>query len=395
MNQDLFAYTSPDEPISTPKGSLAGIRLAIQPNLSVRGWPTRAGSRALENFVAIEDAAVVERIRVAGAYIAGYTHMAELGLGLDGDTSATVVASSHSDAAIVIDTLGEARVAAAEAQLIGFKPTASTISRRGLVGLAPSLECLGVVAGEAVTISRILQETAGPDPGDFSLGDAFPDFGCTLEVSCNAAVIPQSLECLSPDEVRAFKAALSVMEERGFEVRETPLEDFGPFRAVHQAIGAVEASSSAGKFDGVRYGHRASKADDWNEMYLRSREESFGPQVKAFLFQGAYFQFQDYAAFENACRLRRRLVGALDAILAGSDMIILPTRSKAAATGKGDSLKRVYDRFALTLAANVAGLPAVSLPGLVKLDGDDLGLQLVGRRLDDDRLLRCAAGLTS
>lgn len=397
-NKDAFSYTNPASQASAREGVLAGHQLAIQPNLSVRGWPTSAGSRALEGFVALEDAAVVEHLRSAGARIAGSTHMAELGFGLAGDTSAAAVASSPCDAALVTDTLGEARVAAAEAGLFGFKPTAGTISRYGLIGLVPSMECLGVVARDIAAISRVLQVISGPDARDFSLGNEFPDFAkpAAARASVKAvAVVPQSLAGLNPTEAKAFEAALAVMQGIGAETREVPIEGYELFRTIHQAIGAVEASSSAGKYDSVRYGHRAQKADDWNEMYLKSREESFGPLVKAFLFQGAYFQFKDYPAFENACRIRRRLVKALEDALRDADVIVLPTRKKTGTMDQPAAVSQVYDRFALTLAANAAGLPAISLPGFVKADDDDLGLQLVTRRFEDDRLLDYAAQLLS
>lgn len=398
LNNDVFSYTGTDSHASAPEGVLVGSRLAVQPNLSVRGWPACAGSRALENFVALEDASVVERLRSAGACIAGFTRMAELGLGLEGDTSAAAVVSSACDAALVTDTLGEARVAAAEAGLIGFKPTFGTISRYGLIGLVPSMECLGVVARDINTVSRILQAISGPDERDFSLGGEFPDFTQSVpsgDAIKTAAIIPQSLSDLSPAETEAFESAIAALKKAGIATHEAPVEDYGLFRAVHQAVGAAEASSSAGKYDSVRYGHRAQKADDWNEMYLKSRQESFGPLVKAFLFQGAYFQFTDYAAFENACRIRRRLVDALDAVLRDSEIIVLPTRRTSVASGQAVEVSQVYDRFALTLAANVAGLPAVSLPGFMKTGADDLGLQIVARRLEDNLLLGCAARLLS
>ena len=387
VNKETFSYTNPVSQEQAKEGLLSGGRYAVQPNLSVRGWPTCAGSRALENFSALENAAVVERLSAAGAYIAGFTHMAELGLGLDGDTSAAAVASSLCDAALVTDTFGEARAAAAEAGLTGFKPTAGTISRYGLIGLVPSMESLGVVARDTETVSRVLQSITGPDQRDFSMSSQFPDLAAQGGAVKSAAVIPQSIAGLNPDEIKAFEAALDMLRKNGIEVREASIEEYGLFRSIHQVIGSAEASSSAGKYDSVRYGHRAQKADDWNEMYLKSREESFGPLVKAFLFQGAYFQFRDYPAFENACRIRRRLVGALEDVLRDSDVIVMPTRRQSGPAGQSSDISQVYDRFALTLAANVAGLPAVSLPGFVKIGNDDLGLQLIGRRFEDNALL--------
>lgn len=394
VKEDAFSYSNPATQASAQEGLLAGSRLALQSNLCVRGWPTRACSRALENFVALEDATAVERLLAAGAHIAGYTQMAELGFGLAGDTTAGTVASSSCDAAIMTDTMGEARLAAAEAGLIGFKPTAGIVSRYGLVGLVPSMESLGVAARDISLIQKVLQAISGPDDRDFSMGSEFPDFSGTAAGAGlrSAVVIPQSLAGLDSTEKQAFESALAVQREKGVEIREAQVEQYELFRVIHQAIGSAEASSSTGKYDSVRYGYRAAKADDWNEMYLKSREESFGSLVKAFLFQGAYFQFRDYPAFENACRIRRGLVAALDDVLQDSDVVILPTRKKAV-PNQPAAVSEVYDQFALTLAANVAGLPAISLPGFVKADNDDLGLQLVARRLEDDKLLGYAAQL--
>ncbi|MFB3890286.1 MAG: amidase family protein, partial [Candidatus Bathyarchaeia archaeon] len=211
-----------------------------------------------------------------------------------GVASGAAVASSACDAALVTDTLGEARVAAAEAGLIGFKPTAGIISRYGLIGLIPSMECLSVVARDIGVISRVLQAISGPDERDFSLGSRFPEFTqapVARAIPKAVAVVPQSLAGLDSAEMKAFEAGLDVLTGLGAATREAPVEQYKLFRGVHQAVGSAEASSSGGKYDSVRYGHRAAKADDWNEMYLKSREESFGPLVKAFLFQGAYFQF--------------------------------------------------------------------------------------------------------
>ena len=397
VNEDTFSFLNPASHAPAPEGPLADSQIAVQANLCVQGWPANAGSRALENFTALEDATVVERLHSAGASIAGFTRTSELAFGLDGDTSAAAVASSACDAALVTDTIGESRVAAAQARLFGFKPTAGTISRYGLIGLVPSMECLGVVARDVTTIAGILRAISGPDERDFSLGGEFPDFSApdAATDTKTIAVIPQSLAGLDPEERDAFESALVVLRKAGARTTEAPVEDYELLRTVHQAIGSTEASSSAGKYDSVRYGHRASKADDWNEMYLKSREESFVPLVKSFLFQGAYFQFENYSAFENACRIRRRLVEALNKVLSESGLIALPTRKKNVPSDPAESVSQVYDRFALTLAANVAGLPAISVPGFVKADGEDLGLQLVASRLQDNRLLGYAARIAT
>lgn len=171
------------------------------------------------------------------------------------------------------------------------------------------------------------------------------------------------------------------------------MAEFDLFRTVHQVVGAVEASSSAGKYDGVRYGHRAASAKNWNEMYLKSRAESFGLTVKAYLFQGAYFQFENYDAFEDACRIRARLVKAMENLLARVDAVAFPTQRKGHPADKAETVSRIYEAFLLTLAANVTGLPALQIPGVAGDGAFDPGLQLVGKRLSDARLLSAGARL--
>jgi aspartyl-tRNA(Asn)/glutamyl-tRNA(Gln) amidotransferase subunit A len=176
-------------------------------------------------------------------------------------------------------------------------------------------------------------------------------------------------------------------------VREVSLPDFDLFRTVHQVIGSVEASSSCGKYDGVRYGHRAASANNWNEMYLKTRAECFGLTIKTYLFQGAYFQFQNYAAFEKASRIRAGLAKAAGEAFEEVDALAFPTRRRGS-PGAGRDVTGIYDECALTLPANVLGLPALQIPGFVLEGTTDYGLQMVGARFSDTRLLSCAARLS-
>lgn len=396
MDDRLYAYQAPGD-AGSGQGPLAECRIAIQPNVSVRQWPTEAGSPALEKYVAVEDAAAVERLRDAGAALVGSIRMSELGFGLQGDAAAEAVRRHTCDAILVNDTMGEARVSAAAAGVFGFKPSYGIVSRLGLIGLVPSMECLSVMAHSPGEAGRIMAAISGPDRRDYSmLTEGCPDFP---SADTNPAkveslgVIRESNRLLEETEVKAFQAALSRLRDTGVAIREVSLPDFDLFRSVHQVVGSVEASSSAGKYDGVRYGHRAAGTENWNEMYLRSRAESFGTLMKSYLFQGAYFQFQNYAAFEDACRIRRRLVTQTTKLFDSVDLLVLPTRRAGFDPSAVGTVSDVYDAFALTIPANVTGGPAASLPGWIVAGAADLGLQLVGRHLDDARLLGFAARL--
>ncbi len=398
MSTDLFTFTDISAPAAARGGPLAGKRIAIQPNLSIRGWPTEAGSVALEGFVALEDATVVERLRQGGASIVGSVRMSELGLGLVGDTGARVLARGLAELVLMTDTMGEARVAAASIGAFGFKPSHGVVSRFGLNGLIPSMEAIGILARSPEEIAAAMEVIAGLDHRDFSMSEEqIRDFSLPPKIpkpTKSIGVIRQCVEALKAEEARAFQEALSRMESLGLKIQEVSLADFDLFRTAHQVIGATEASSSGGKYDGVRYGHRASSARNWNEMYLQSRAESLGLLIKTYLFQGAYFQFENYASFEKACRIRARLVKEVEALHRDLHLIALPARRQGLSGTQARTVGEIYDAFSLTLTANLTGQPSVVIPGLCLAGMDDLGLQLSGPRLSDVRLLSTAAWLS-
>jgi aspartyl-tRNA(Asn)/glutamyl-tRNA(Gln) amidotransferase subunit A len=391
---ELLSYkTTESAPAAGAAGlPLGGKRIVIQPNMSVRGWPCDAGSRALENFIALEDATVVSRLVEAGAFLVGSSRMSELGFGLAGDTTVQVVQKGAADIALITDTMGEARTAAAEAGLFGFKPSWGIVSRAGLIGLVPSMESWGIAARDLKDIVSVMAAVTGRDDRDFSMPDEdIPDFTADAGDGLrNAAVVKEMLSLLTDAERRDFQTGLAEIERAGVRVREVSLPEFDLFRCVHQVIAGTEASSSAGKYDGVRYGHRSSESRNWNEMYLNSRGESFGPLVKAFLFQGAYFQFENYEAFENACRIRRRLVRAVTGLFEEIDLIVSPTRRLPEKSAGPADIDGIYDSFLMTLPANVTGQPAVQAPL-----GTAMGVQLAAGRLDDARLLALAGRIAA
>jgi len=398
MKTDVFTYTNPSLSSPVKNGLLAGKTLSIQPNMSVRGWPTDAGSLALKGFVAIEDATVIQRMKNAGAVIVGSARMSELGLGLNGDTSGLALAEGRSEMAFMTDMMGEARITASRIKAYGFKPTSGIVSRFGLIGLVPSMECFGILASNPNDINTVMGIIAGNDDRDFSLFDGeMPRFdkASGTAPSMNAiGIVNECIEHLSGEESRAFRNGMEKLKALGFGIQEVSLPDFDIFRTIHHIVSSVEASSSCGKYDGVRYGHRTATAKNWNDMYLKSRSECFGLLVKTYLFQGAYFQFENYAAFENASRIRARLVKDIDGIFTRVDALAFPTRRRDLHAGAAKTVDDIYDECALTLPANVMGLPSVQIPGYV-LDGNtDMGLQIVGARMSDARLLSLSVRLS-
>lgn len=390
MITEIFTYIDPEPPVPDDGGALESITVAVQPTMGVRGWPTEAGSVALERYVALEDATVVDRLRKEGVTIIGSTRMSELGFGFTGNTSARAVSDGAVDVALMMDTMGDARIAASSVHLFGFKPSHGIVSRFGLIGLVPSMECFGIIAKSPREILAVLSAIAGEDDHDFSMSDEFPDFG-SLEDSAfetvTLGVVREALEMLDQDSYQAFRASLSRLEATGITIREVSLDEYNLFSTIHNVIGSVEASSSAGKYDGVRYGHRAQAAKNWNEMYLKSRGEAFGLPVKAYLFQGAYFQFENYEAFENACRIRSRLVRLIESLYETVDYLILPIRSGTVSTDNMKTINEIYELCTHALPANVTGVPAIYMPGGLFGRETDPGFQLLAPRLGDARLL--------
>lgn len=404
MQTDVFSYLyeSPSpgghDAATSPEGQMTGKSFTIQPNMSVRGWPTDAGSVALKGFVALEDATVVERLKKAGAALVGSSRMCELGLGLAKDTTGRILSEGRSEMALMTDMMGEARVAAARIGAFAFKPTSGIVSRFGLIGLAPSLETYAILGRVPEDLAAAAGVMAGDDDRDFSMhGGRMPFFDPDAAADGRMktiGVIRNCIETLDEAQSRAFRRGLEKLGVRGCNVKEVDLSDYDLFRTVHQVIGAVEASSSCGKYDGVRYGHRTASAKNWNEMYLKTRCESFGPLVKAYLFQGAYFQFENYAAFENAGRIRNRLVQGINGLFAGVDALAFPTRRNGSHDQQAACIEDLYDAFVLTLPANVVGVPAVQIPGYCTGGDNDYGLQLFGPRLSDASLMALAVRLS-
>ncbi len=390
MNSTIFSFYPPEE----KPGSL---RVAIQPNMSCEGWPSNAGSNALENYTALEDATVIRLVKKADARIVGSVHMSELGFGLVGDTGGQAVRENLADVALITDNMGEARVAAAVSGLPGFKPSCAIVSRLGLIGLIPSMESWGMVGRKIPNINSIMAAVCVNDGQDFSMtGETLPDFNKGLlqfKQSATIGVAEKYENRLTNSERSAWKRAVVMMENAGFQIETIKMPEAKLFAQVHNVIGAVEASSSAGKYDGVRYGHRAAGTANWNEMYLKSRGEAFGTLMKAYLFQGAYFQFENFAAFENACRVRGSLVDEINHVLSKVDWIAsLTTREKPHAY-KTAGISEHYEAFAFTIPASLMGLPAIQLPGIAWDENVDFGLHITGSPLSDPEMLALAAYL--
>jgi aspartyl-tRNA(Asn)/glutamyl-tRNA(Gln) amidotransferase subunit A len=382
----IFVYINPETAVPE-SGDLQGMRVAIQPNISVAGWPADAVSKALHNFKALEDATIVQRLRQAGAFIPGSTRMSEFGLSLENSQAGEAIRQQAAEAELVMDFMGESRLAAARAAVCGFKPSFGLVPRTGLIGLIPSMECCGILSGSLEVIRRILKAAAGKDGLDFSMPDeVIPDF-TRKEINplnVTIGIIKEAQKGLSDRQEKDFQMALEELSKAGFVLKDVSFPDFSLFTLVHKIVGSVEASSSAGRYDSVRFGQRAPGAKNWNEMYLMSRGAAFGRLLKSFLFQGAFFQFEHYKAFEDACRIRARLLKEMQTITSQVDFLVLPAAGYTPSEST-TPLTEVYARFSSTAFANVTGQPALYLPPAS--GAAEVGYQLVGPRLSDAGLL--------
>lgn len=382
----ITLFENPDPAPAVPGGPLCGTRVALQPTISVAGWPTDAGSAVLAGFTALEDATVVQRLRQAGAALTGLTRTSEFGFGLHGSQAGEAVRLGAADAELVLDMMGECRVAAARAGAYGLTPSAGLVSRLGLIGLIPSMERCGLLARSCGTLHALLAALAGPDGRDLTLEEAPPPAPAPLPADARGVtlgVIPQALDGLPAAQAEGFRAALARLATAGVAVRELSLPEYDLFALVHAIVGSVEASSCAGRYDSVRYGRRPPGAKNWNEMYLSARGAAFGTCVKSFLIQGAFFQFERYAAYENACRIRARLVAAAQRLVAEVDALALPLPDRVPEDITAAPLAETCAPFGCTRLASVTGQPALALPAA----GACGALQLVGPRLGDARLL--------
>ena len=395
MEKD-FVYMNPDRRSREENGAFSGPVASLQPNMSVEGWPCDAGSAALENYVALEDATVTERLKEEGFFIKGFTRMSELGFGLRGDTAAGAVCGGKADIAFMTDTLGESRVAASLKGLFGYKPSYGVVSRYGLIGLVPSMECYGIVSGSLENISKTVMIISGFDSRDHSMDESPPDFNITLDMkNPTVGFLSQCMALLDEKEKEAFRASLDIAREAGIGVVELGFDDFGLMADVHNVIGSVEASSSGGKYDSVRYGHRAKSDNNWNDMYIKSRSASFGSIVKAYMFQGGYFQYKAYSDFLSACRIRARILQKTNRLFEKADLIVMPSRRRNLSIDHQDSISDIYKTFTSSLYANLTGGPAVSVPGLAIAGDTDIGFQMLGPIREDGRVLSLASVLTA
>ena len=403
-----------------PRGPLDGAPLALKDVLCTRGVRTTCGSRILEGFVPPYDATVVERLEAAGAVLLGKTNMDEFAMGSStehsafGPTrnpwdlarvpggssggSAAAVAAGLAAGALGTDTGGSVRQPAAFCGVVGLKPTYGRVSRYGLVAFASSLDQVGTFARDVRDTALLLGTIAGHDPRDAtSLGAPVPDYAAALAGGVRGLRlgVPREYlgEGIDPEVAGAVRDAIETLRGLGATTEEVslPTTDYGI--AVYYVLAPAEASSNLARYDGVKYGLRVPGAKDLIAMESRTRAAGFGPEVKRRIMLGTYALSAGYydAYYGRAQKVRTLVRRDLEAALARVDVLVAPTTPNVAfRLGEKEDPLAMYLNDVFTVPTSLAGLPAVSLRCGFSAAGLPVGLQLIGRALDEATLLRVA-----
>jgi aspartyl-tRNA(Asn)/glutamyl-tRNA(Gln) amidotransferase subunit A len=402
-------------------GPLTGIPIAHKDIFCTQGWLTTCGSKMLSNFVSPYDAHVIEQFEAAGALILGKTNMDEFAMGSSNETSfygtvknpwdltripggssggsAAAVAARLAPAATATDTGGSIRQPAALCGISGIKPTYGLVSRYGMIAFASSLDQGGVLAPSAEDLGIVLNTMVGFDERDStSIERPREDYTGLLEQPLKGLRIGLPREFfsggISADVESAIEAALQEYERLGATRVEISLPNTALSVPVYYVLAPAEASSNLSRFDGVRYGWRASRYEDLSDMYERSRAEGFGPEVKRRILTGTYVLSRGYydAYYLQAQRVRRLIVNDFRSAFEQCDVIMGPS-TPTVAFGLGEKTSdpvQMYLSDIFTISVNLAGLPGLSIPAGFGEGGLPVGLQLIGDYFSEARLLNVA-----
>ena len=396
---------------------LSGVPIAIKDNIVTKGVVTTAASKILENFNPIYDATVMQKLAAAGAINVGKTNLDEFAMGsstansafkttknawdhsrVPGGSSggsAAAVAAGEVIAALGSDTGGSIRQPAAFNGIVGFKPTYGRVSRWGLIAFSSSLDQIGTLTRGVKDAAQILNVIAGHDERDSTTADTpVPDFTAKIGQSIKGMKIALPKEYLGegvdPEVAAKIKAAAKQLEALGATVSEVSL----PHTQYAVPSYYIIASSEVQRFDGIRYGFRAKDVHNIEDVYVRSRSEGFGPEVKRRIMLGTFSLSAGFydAYFKKAGQVRTLITRDFEAVFEDYDLIIGPT-TPTVAFKIGEKVTdpvTMYMNDILTIPVNLAGLPAASVPaGFV--DGLPVGLQLIGKHFDESTIFQVAA----
>jgi len=400
---------------------LAGVPIAIKDVFTTKGVRTTAGSKILANFVAPYDATAVARLEAAGAIVLGKTNCDEFAMGSSNENSgfhpvrnphdhsrvpggssggsAAVVAAGTAVASIGSDTGGSIRQPAALCGVVGLKPTYGRVSRYGLIAFASSLDHVGPFGKFVKDAALLLQSMAGRDPLDSTSADVpVPDYLEQIGEPVKGMKVGVAKEYfgegLDPEVRAAVEAGIQELAKAGCEIVPISLPHTEYAIPAYYVVATAEASSNLARYDGVRYGFRASEGKTLSEMYRRTRDAGFGAEVKRRIMLGTYALSAGYydAYYLKAQRVRSLLARDFEEAFGAVDAIVTPTTPTPAFKlgEKVDDPLAMYLADIYTVTANLAGIPGISIPCGKSKEGLPIGMQILGKHFAEATLFRIA-----
>ncbi|KAF0466119.1 Asp-tRNA(Asn)/Glu-tRNA(Gln) amidotransferase subunit GatA [Pediococcus acidilactici] len=410
-----------DEKGVDPDNLWSGIPIAVKDNIVTKGLKTTASSKMLSNFTPIYDATVIERLKANDVIVIGKTNLDEFAMGGSTETSfygttrnpwdhtkvpggssggsATTVAAGNSIAALGSDTGGSIRQPASYTGIVGVKPTYGRISRYGLIAFGSSLDQIGPMTRTVKDNAALLNIIAGMDERDLTSSDKkVPDFTAKIGQDIKGMKIALPKEYLGKginEDVKAtIKQAVQTLTDLGATVEEVSLPRSNYGVAAYYIIGSSEASSNLQRFDGIRYGYRADDVKNLEDVYVKSRSEGFGDEVKRRIMLGTYaLSAGSYDAFfKKAAQVRTLIIDDFNKVFENYDLIIGPTAPTPAYKigAEVDDPTTMYMNDVLTIPVNLAGLPAMSLPAGFS-EGMPVGLQMIAKPFDEQTMYQAGA----
>lgn len=402
-------------------GDFAGIPIGIKDNMCTKGIKTTCSSKMLENFVAPYDATVVEKLNNENIINLGKLNMDEFAMG--GSTeysyfkktrnpwnlnkvpggssggSAAAVAAGMVPWALGSDTGGSIRQPASFCGVVGLKPTYGLVSRYGLVAFASSLDQIGPITKDVYDSAMLLNLIAGPDERDTTCSKKEKiDYTKALKNDVKGLKIGVPKEFFGDginEEVKAsLEKTIEIYKEMGAEIEEFSLDIANYSLATYYIVACAEASSNLGRFDGIRYGHRAKEFTSLKDLYKKSRSEGFGSEVKRRIILGTYVLSSGYydAYYKKAQQVRTLVMKKFDEAFEKYDVILTPTSPTVAFDigAKSSNPLEMYLSDICTVSVNIAGLPGISVPCGVDSQGMPIGVQLIGNKFCEETILNAA-----
>jgi aspartyl-tRNA(Asn)/glutamyl-tRNA(Gln) amidotransferase subunit A len=396
--------------------------LAVKDNICTAGIRTTCASRMLDQFVPPYDATVISKLRAQGYLLLGKTNLDEFAMGSSTENSAfgpsrnpwnvqtvpggssggsaAAVAADACVAALGSDTGGSIRQPAALCGVVGLKPTYGRVSRYGLVAFASSLDQIGPITKDVTDAALLLGMIAGHDVRDSTSADVpVPDYLKALkrkDLKRLKIGVPVEYfgEGLDPEVDHAVRTAIEGLRELGADIRDISLPRTDAAVATYYVIATAEASSNLARYDGVKYGTRAKESRDLLDMYIKTRAEGFGPEVKRRIMLGTYVLSAGYydAYYGKAQAVRTLIRDDFTAAFGEVDLIATPVTPSPAFTfgEKVQNPLQMYLSDIYTISVNLAGLPAIAVPCGFSKNGLPIGMQLIGRAFEEDVILRAA-----